>query len=323
MRSGAWLAVAAALLTALAGCGGDDDEAKGRQNPAKRQGLKIAVVTHGKASDPFWSVVKKGAETAGDDLGVKVEYRAPERFDMARMRRLIDAAVASKPAGLAVSIPDPDVLGPAIRRAVAAGIPVVSLNAGADVSRRLGALTHVGQSELAAGVAAGRRMRRQGVGRALCINQEVGNAALDLRCQGFERGLAREVRVLAVELSDPEGAEATVASALRRDQGIDGVLTLGPSGAEPAMAAVEREGGGGVTMATFGLGEPVLAAIRDGRILFAVDQQQFLQGYLPVEQLTLYRQYGVIPSSATLTGPAFVTRENAERVSELSRRGLR
>jgi simple sugar transport system substrate-binding protein len=319
------LPVLLACLTVLAlvvgACG---EEEKSEQGGVKRADVSIQFITHGQAADPFWSVVKNGVDTAAEDLGVDVEYRAPERFDVVRMRQLIDSAVARKPDGLAVSIPDPDALTASIRKAVDAGIPVVSLNSGDDVSDQVGALAHVGQSERLAGVQAGQRMRREGVRNALCINQEVGNAALDLRCEGFREGLGSEVEVLAVDLADPTSAQSRVSNALETRGDVDGILTLGPTGADPTIAAL-REGGklGDITVATFDLSPSALKAVRDGQLLFAIDQQQFLQGYLPVQMLTHYAQLGLAPANDVLTGPAFVTKDNAGRVIQLAEEGLR
>src|SRR5438067_1016692 len=153
---------------------------------AQQSPYRFVVVTHGQASDPFWSVVKNGVDAAAKDLGVNVEYQAPGRFDMVAMSQLIDAAVASNPDGLVVSIPDADALGPAIRRAVAAGIPVISMNSGSDVAQQLGILTHVGQTEFEAGQGGGTQMAIAGVKHALSVNQEVGNGAPDRRCNGFK-----------------------------------------------------------------------------------------------------------------------------------------
>src|SRR6185436_6341218 len=145
--------------------------------------LRFVVVSHGQASDPFWSVVKNGVDAAAKDMRVTVEYQAPGTFDMVAMAQLIDAAVATSPDGLVVSIPDADALGDSIRAAVEAGIPVISMNSGSDVAAEFGLLNHVGQTEYEAGLGAGERMGEAGVTKAICVNQEVGNAALDERCR--------------------------------------------------------------------------------------------------------------------------------------------
>src|SRR6478672_13684262 len=113
----------------------------------QRSDLRFVVVTHGQASDPFWSVVKNGVDQAAKDMGVNVQDQAPDKFDMVAMSSLIDAAVATKPDGLVVSIPDAAALSPSIKKAIAAGIPVISINSGSDVAKSLGILTHIGQTE--------------------------------------------------------------------------------------------------------------------------------------------------------------------------------
>jgi len=294
-----------------------------------RAGVRIVAVTHGQPADPFWSVVSNGLRAAGRDLGVRVEYQAPSTFDMVEMSDLIDAAAASRPAGLVVSLPDPDALGGAIRRAVAAGIPVISINSGSEASGPLGALAHVGQTEYEAGYGAGERMAEGGVRSAICVNQEVGNLGLDLRCAGFGdalRAAGGQVRVLAVELADPEGTRQRVAAALRADPAVDGILALATIAAEPMLQAVEEAGrGGALAAATFDLSPEVLAAVRDGRMAFAIDQQQYLQGYLPVVLLTQYLETGTMPGGGEVvrTGPGFVTAATAESVMAWTREGVR
>jgi simple sugar transport system substrate-binding protein len=289
---------------------------------------RIVVVTHGQASDPFWSVVKNGVDAAAADMRVTVEYQAPETFDMVAMSQLIDAAVATDPDGLVVSIPDPDALGPAIQAAVAAGIPVMSINSGSDVAAEFGVLAHVGQTEYEAGYGAGQRMAAAGATNALCVNQEVGNVALDLRCQGFTDAMTEAggaVEVLAVDLADPTGTANRISAALAADDTIDTVFTLGPTGATPALQALEADGLlGQILVATFDLSPEVLAAIRDGQMLFAIDQQQYMQGYLPIVYLTLYFENLNTPGSLLIqTGPGFVTQETAAAVIDLSAAGTR
>lgn len=289
--------------------------------------LRFVVVSHGQASDPFWSVAANGVAAAADDMGVTVEYQSPGTFDMVEMSNIIDAAVASQPDGLVVTIPDPDALGDSIRAAVAAGIPVISMNSGSDAFAELGVLVHVGQTEYAAGLLAGQNFAAAGVGSAICINQEVGNAALDARCQGFEDGLGVEVPVIPVVLADPTGAQETVSGALQANP-VDGILTLGPTGAQPTLAALTENGMlGTIKFATFDMSPEVLEAIGSGEMEFAIDQAQYLQGYLPIVLLTQYMETGALPLGSVdrviLTGPQFVTADNAADVISYSEQGLR
>jgi simple sugar transport system substrate-binding protein len=289
---------------------------------------RIVVITHGQASDPFWSVVKNGVDAAARDMRVTVEYQAPPTFDMVAMSQLIDAAVATEPDGLVVSVPDADALGESIRKAVDAGIPVISINSGSDVAGELGVLAHIGQTEREAGVGGGQRMAEAGARNALCVNQEVGNVALDLRCEGFTEAMEAaggKVTVLVVDLADPTGAASRISAALAEDETIDSIFTLGPTGAAPALQVLDQEGRlGEILLATFDLSPEVLEAIRDGNMLFAIDQQQFTQGYLPIVYLTLFLENLNTPGQVLIpTGPGFVTQETAEQVIALSAAGTR
>ena len=282
-----------------------------------RASIDIEVVTHGQASDPFWSIFKNGVVQAGKDMGVTVNYSAPDTFDMAKMSQLIDAACAKKPQGLVISLPDAEALGPSVTKCIQGGIPVISANSGSDTYAKLGILTHVGQDESVAGKAAGAKMKDAGGTNAICVNQEVGNAALDARCAGFAEGFAPgKSTVLQVDLKDPTTAQQKIGAALTADPTIDTVMALGPTGATPALAAVKALNNTKIKLATFDLSKDVLAAISDGTMLFAIDQQQFLQGYLPVVFLTYYHLYGLLPGGGlpVLTGPGFVTKDNVATV---------
>ena len=295
----------------------------------KRSDIKIEIVTHGQAQDGFWGVVRNGVKAGAAQMGVTANYSAPNaESDMPGMVSLIDAAVAKKPTGLVVSIPNADALGPAIQKAVAAGIPVVSMNSGSDAFKKLGVLVHVGQTEYEAGLGAGQRFKDAGVKNARCFNQEVGNQALTLRCNGFFMGLTGNEKgeILTGKISDPAGMQSTIAAALQSDPTIDGLLTLGPSVAKPALDAVGASGKK-VHLATFDLSADVLTAIKDGKMDFAIDQQQFLQGYLPIVILTNYAETKNLPTGngegLIMTGPGFVTQKDAADVIALAAKGLR
>jgi simple sugar transport system substrate-binding protein len=336
VRSAAAWAVAVALVAVLAGCGKTTTVREptlvvtGGQSaatPAARTGggVRIAVVTHGQASSPFWAIVRNGVETAARQMDVLVTYRAPDVYSLERMKALIDQAVASRPDGLVVSIPERG-LAPAIRRAVRAGIPVVSINSGSDVSLRLGVLAHIGQPEERAGLQAGRRLAAAGVRRVLCVNQQIGNQGLDARCRGLARAMhaaGASARVLGID-DQSAATPRRIADAIRSGR-IDGVLTLNATGAIEALKAVDRVGAAAVTVATFDLGPDVLQAVKAHRLLFAVDQQAYLQGYLPVVLLTERARYGIFPAQGEVipTGPNFVTARDAGKAIELSRRSIR
>ncbi len=283
--------------------------------------VNITVVSHGQANDAFWTVVKNGVEAAGKDMNVNVDYRAPETFDMVAMSSLIDAAVNQEPDGLIVSIPDGDALSAAISKAVAAGIPVISMNSGSDVSAKLGALLHVGQEEFDAGKIAGAKLAEMGGKKALCVNHEVGNVSLDQRCAGFAEGFGT-VEVLPSS-NDPADIKSKVKAALEKDGDVDTILTLGASTAgEPALAAIE-ESGRDINIGTFDMSANFLQAVADGKAAFCIDQQQYLQGYLPVAFLAMHARFGLMPGGNVPSGPNLVTKEKAAQVVDLSAKGIR
>ena len=283
------------------------------------------MVTHGQAADSFWTVVRNGAETAAEETGCDLEYQAPKEFNMATMSQLIDAAVASKPDGLIVSIPDAVILSKSIQAAVDAKVPVISINSGLEVSKQLGCLMHIGQEEEAAGRIAGQRMKAMGVTEAIILNQEMGNIALDQRTTGFRDGFEgpfHHVQLLPVEIDFTKCHDA-IAAYLKEHQNVDGILALGPVAAEPALQALKELGRiGKVKLCTFDISPGIIQALVKKQMSFALDQQQWLQGFLPVVFLANYVKYGAMPQNRViLTGPTFVTPENVDKVAKLTSKG--
>jgi simple sugar transport system substrate-binding protein len=292
-------------------------------------GGTIAVVTHGQAADPFWSVFKRGVDDAAAQMGVTANYSAPATFDMTEMASLIDAAVATEPDGLVVSVPDYPALQDSLAAANEAGIPIITVNSGSDHYAEIGAITHIGQDEVIAGRGAGARLAEGGATHVLCIHHEQGNLSLDARCAGAQEAIEEAggtLEIVQVDLNDAAGITSTVSATLQADDTIDAILALGPTASTPALAALEELGLlGEMPIATFDLSADVIQAIIDGNMEFAIDQQQYLQGYLPIVFLKLYNDNlntvgGGLP---VYTGPGFVTAENAEQVLELTGEGSR
>jgi simple sugar transport system substrate-binding protein len=283
---------------------------------------RIIVVSHGQANDPFWSVAKNGVSQAAKDTGASVEYRAPETFDMVAMAKLIDAAVNQEPDGLVVTIPDADALGASIKRAVAAGIPVISMNAGSDVYESLGVALHVGQDEYPAGVVAGKKLAAMGGKQAICVNHEVGNVSLDLRCSGFAEGFGGKVTVLPTG-NDPSEIKAKVKAALESNSALDTVLTLNAGNAGEAAVAALKEIGSDALISSFDLSEGFLQAVTDGHAVFGIDQQQYLQGYLPVLFLVQNARYGLMPGGNVPSGPNLITADKTAAVAVGAKLGAR
>jgi simple sugar transport system substrate-binding protein len=316
-----------ALPLALAACSDDDgdgDNGAGNEEGGGGGGsdFTFAVVTHASAGDAFWDVVQNGAEAAAEDLGVEVTYQGSGEPD--EQAQFIDAAVSDQVDGIVVSLANPDAMREPLASAQDAGIPVITINSGENESASLGAITHVGQTETVAGRGAGEQLAEAGVTNLICVIHEPGNIGLEQRCEGATEGLGGSVENLQVDINDVAGAQSTIQSSLQADPSINGVLALNPA---IGVAAVDAVGGAGsqAQIATFDLSGDVVSAIEDGSILFAVDQQQYLQGYVPIVLLKLYQENNNIMGGGqpVLTGPGYVTQENAATVADLAEAGTR
>jgi simple sugar transport system substrate-binding protein len=322
------LAVLALLLSACAG-GADeqdtatDDNGGGAAAPAGDRDLTIAVVTHGEGGS-FWAVHKRGAEDAARDMGVGLSYQESNNQPEVQAQ-LVETALSQGVDGLAVSVPNPDALAGPIQQAVDAGIPVITLNSGVDVFAELGAITHVGQTERIAGEGAGERLAEEASGKLLCVIHEQGNVGLQERCDGAGETYGGDVENFQVTgTGDISSTLNELQVKLESDADVGAVLALNPDIAIAARDAIAGAGSDAL-LATFDLSSDVIAAIEDGAIAFAVDQQQYLQGYLPVVFLTLYNTNAntVGGGAPVLTGPGFVDDSNAADVADLAREGSR
>ena len=325
LRKFAIAAVAASALV-VAGCSNGDpatSSGAGNGGAAKAGGgaITVAVVTHAAPGDAFWDVVKSGAEAAGKQENVKVTYAGDP--DPAKQSQLIDNAVAQKVQGIAVSMANPDGLKESIQRAIAAGVPVITINSGLEKSKEFGALTHVGQSEELAGEGAGEKFRSLGAKKMLCVIHEAGNIGLESRCSGAKKTFGGGQN-LQVDISNVADAQNTIKSALLADPSIDGILTLNDGIAKAAVAA-RKEANSKALIATFDVSSDVTDAVLVGDIAFAVDQQPYLQGYLPVVFFALKVRNGndVGGGQPVYSGPGYVTKDNAAQVKKFAATGTR
>lgn len=294
----------------------------------EKQTFTINMVSHGQASDPFWSTVKNGAEAAAKKLGVNLIYQAPTNFDMVTMAQMIDAVTATAPHGLIVSVPDIAALKKSIGNAIDKNIPVIAINSGQDIGKELDILTYIGQSEFEAGMKAAEGLLKYNINKAVCINHEVGNISLDHREAGFKYILNQngiDVTTIPIDAADPSETKELVRSYLKTNPGTNAILTLGPLGALPILKLMkEINQDGRIKMATFDFTPEIINGILKEEVVFALDQQQYLQGYLPVVFLYLYLTNQNTPAFSELqTGPSFITKENAQQILELSKRGTR
>ncbi len=288
---------------------------------AQADGERYVLVSHAPDSDSWWNTIKNALALAGEQMDVEVEYRNPPTGDLADMARIIEQAAASGPDGIITTLADPDVLSGPIRAAVDAGIDVIIMNSGTpEQAREIGALMYVGQPEYDAGFAAGQRAAGDGVGSFLCVNHYINSPSSTQRCQGFADGLGVELGNQMIDSGqDPAEIQNRVMAYLNANPDTDAVLTLGPTSADPTILALDQMGlAGDIYFGTFDLGGDIVDAIRDGVIEWGIDQQPFLQAYLPVVVLTNYHRYGVLPGNNINSGPGFVTADALDLVSQLA-----
>ena len=288
---------------------------------ALAEGERYVLVSHAPDSDSWWNTIKNGIALAGQQMDVKVEYRNPPTGDLADMARIIEQATASGPNGIITTLADPDVLSGPIRQAVDSGIDVIIINSGTpEQARALGALMYVGQPEYDAGLAAGLRAKGDGIGSFLCVNHYISSPSSTQRCQGFADGLGIDLANQMIDSGqDPAEIKNKVLAYLSANPKTDAILTLGPTSADPTLQALDQNGmAGAIYFGTFDLGTEIVKGIKAGIINWGIDQQPFLQAYLPVIVMTNYHRYGVLPGNNINSGPGFVTKDGLEKVEEFA-----
>lgn len=328
-RITAAVALAAVSTIALGACsssGGKQETsstAGGGAGVADTPSMTVAMITHQAPGDTFWDIIRKGADAAAKKSNVKLEYTADP--DATKQAQLIQAAIDKKVDGIAVTDPNTGAIGPAIKKAVEAGIPVTMFNAGGPDAMGLGALGYFGQGEIDAGKAVGERLVKDGAKNAICVIQEQGQQQLEDRCKGVTDGAAgTKVERIYVNGRDDAAVTTTIQAKLTQDPSIDYVVTLG---APFALDAVKSIAGAGskVKLGTFDTNKELVKAVQDGKVTWAIDQQPYLQGYLAVDALWLYKTNGNLIGGGqnVPTGPAFIDSTNIEKVAQFAANGTR
>ncbi len=302
------------------GGGGGDDGGQAAA-PKKAEDIRIDVVTHASPGDSFWDVVKSGAQRAGTDLGIEVQYNNDP--DPGKQSILIDNAMADNTDGLVVSMANPDGLESSIKSAVDNGIPVITINSGIDDWQDFGAITHVGQGEKIAGETAGEQLNDAGVKNVICVIQEAGNVALEDRCAGAKKTFNGSMENLQADNTDLQASQATIQSKLE-DGSVDGILALGGDMSGAAVRAVNAAGRD-VVVGTFDVNADVAQNVLNGKLAFAIDQQPYVQGYLGVTgvYLNIINGNDVGGGQPVYSGPAVITKENAKEVALFAKNGTR
>ena len=324
------VAVAAAAALTLAGCssssGGKKSEEGGTAASAGKAStprMTVALVTHQSPGDTFWDIVRKGAQAAADKDNIKLVYSADP--NAGNQANLVQNAIDQKVDGIAVTLAKPDAMKDVVGKANAAKIPIVGLNSGLSDWKKLGLLEFFGQDETVAGEALGNRLNSEGAKKVVCVIQEQGNVGLTQRCDGVKKTFSGTTETLYVDGTSPTAVKSTITAKLTQDKAIDHVVTLGAPIALIAVQSVS-DAGSKAKVATFDLNKDLTTAIGKGTIEFAVDQQPYLQGYLAIDSLWLYKNNGNYMGGGeqpVLTGPAFVDKSNVDKVAAFAAKGTR
>jgi simple sugar transport system substrate-binding protein len=330
------LAVAAALCSATA---------FSTQAAHAAPDAHFVLISHAPDSDSWWNTIKNAIKQADEDFNVETDYRNPPNGDIADMARLIEQAAARNYDGVIVTIADYDVLKSSIAKVTAKHIPLITINSGTEEqSAQLGAIMHVGQPEYTAGKAAGEKAKAAGIKSFLCVNHYATNPASFERCRGFADAIGVDFKTSTLDAGqDPTGVQSKVSAYLRNHPDTQAVLALGPLSASPTIKALQQMGlAGKIWFATFDFSDDIAKAIQDGTIKFAIDQQPYLQGYIPVAVLAIVKKdhttdpakirdilqanpkfkerlatYGLAPAYGPRnigSGPGFITKENVDKV---------
>jgi simple sugar transport system substrate-binding protein len=316
------LLLAAAACSSSGGKKSEENTATASAGKASTPNITIAMVTHGAPSDTFWDIIRKGAQAAAAKDNVTLKYSSDP--DAGKQATLIQSAIDSKVDGLAVTLPTPATLAPAVKKAVDAGIPVVAFNAGIGQYQESGAMSYFGSDESLAGQTAGKRASDDGYKHVLCVIQFQGQVQLEARCDGVKSTFSGKWDKIYVNGNDRPAEQSTVSAKLKQDPSIDFVVTLGAPDALAAMNAV-KDSGSKAKVGTFDFNPQIPPKIQSGELQWAIDQQPYLQGYLSVDSLWLYKTNGNVLGGGkpTLTGPFVVDKSNIGVVGKFAASGTR
>jgi simple sugar transport system substrate-binding protein len=288
--------------------------------------IKVAVITHGDTGQ-FWSVFKKGVDQAAKDMksrGVKVTQQVYADNDVPKQVSGINAAVAAGVHVIATSVPDASALRDPLTKASKKGIEIITVNSGLGAFDTLPTYeVHVGQTEGIAGQGAGKQFKKARSKKVLLVIHEASNSGLQQRASGVKKVLgAGKVKVLTIPNAkhDIPGTKSKVKAAFNADKSLDSFLGLDPDVTIPCLDVIPK----GTKAGTFDVGGSI-KEIQKGRMLFAIDQQQYLQGYLPVVFAMLFKTNlnTVGNGQPVLTGPGIINKANAAKVASLAAKGTR
>jgi len=325
IRTGGALALVASLALITSACSGGgapkSDNSNSSGGGGGNSGYTFAMITHETPGDTFWDRIKAGAQQAAKDTGSTLKYSADP--DATKQAVLIQNAIDSKVDGIATTLVTPDALIPNVKKAVAAGIPVDSFNSGLGFYKQAGAITHFSSDEFLAGQQAGAKAKAAGAKRILCVIQQTGSVALEDRCKGVKDSFDNTVNI-QVNGADDSAVTSALQAKLSQDKSINWVITLGAAQAIDTIKVIPAANSS-AKVGTFDLNIEAAQAVKDGKLQFCIDQQPYLQGYLAIDQLYLYKKNGNIMGGGgpVLTGPSFVDSKNVDTVLPFIKKNTR
>jgi len=276
-------------------------------------GYTFAMITHETPGDTFWDRIRAGAEQASKDTGATLKYSADP--DATKQATLIQGAIDSKVDGIATTLVTPDALIPTVKKAVDAGIPVDSFNSGTNFFVQAGSLAHFSSDEKLAGQQAGEKAKAGGATKILCSIQQTGSVALEDRCAGVKSAFPNTENI-QVNGQDDSAVTSALQAKLAQDKDINWIITLGAAQGLDAIKAKTSAGRTDVKIGTFDLNADAAKAVQAGDLQFCIDQQPYLQGYLAISQLYLFKKNGNVMGAGqpSLTGPTFVDKSNVDSI---------
>ncbi|SDR70885.1 monosaccharide ABC transporter substrate-binding protein, CUT2 family [Friedmanniella luteola] len=309
------IAVSATVLVGLSACSGggappSSDSSGG--GGGGNSGYTFAMITHETPGDTFWDRIKAGANQAAKDTGSTLKYSSDP--DATKQAVLIQGAIDAKVDGIATTLVTPDALIPTVKKAVDAGIPVDSFNSGTDFYQQAGSIAHFSSDERLAGQQAGAKAKADGATKILCTIQQTGSVALEDRCAGVKDAFPNTENI-QVNGADDAAVTSAIQAKLAQDKDINWIITLGAAQGLDGLKAMDAAKSS-AKLGTFDLNKEAAEAVQSGKIQFCIDQQPYLQGYLAVTQLYLYKQNGNLlgGGKASLTGPTFVDKTNVDAI---------
>ncbi|CAG0995330.1 MAG: substrate-binding domain-containing protein [Anaerolinea sp.] len=297
----------------------------------------FVVVAHGGDKNPFWKVAVRGFMDGCEQLQVRCEWLSDPLDNIADMASYWETALEMNPAGIATTVPDPELIRDVVTKASELKIPVISINT-PDPNRKTDKALpmidfYIGTDDYLAGVNNAKRVLAQSkadgvtIKNAVCPLQEQGHAGLMARCQGVKDVFEPEkIPVETIDISyDVSASAEAIVTYLDEKPETNAIFLLGPSVISSFSLVIEEKGLKPGEMYAVGHDTSTEAyqLIQEGFLLQTVDQQPYLQGYMAIIWLYQISQYGMLPGQDVLTGPSPIDLNNVETVIELTAEGIR